>query len=68
MFIESSIKNMCDENNKNMCNADALSHDADVTVMCGVDGEGQFGGFDAIWSYQLKLSLNRNKTNPHEPV
>lgn len=34
-----------------MCNADALSHDADVTVMCGVDGEGQFGGFDAIWSY-----------------
>lgn len=51
MFIESSIKNMCDENNKNVCNADALSHDADVTVMCGVDGEGQFGRFDAVWSY-----------------
>ena len=27
---------MCDENNKTVCNADALSHDVDVTVMCGV--------------------------------
>ena len=27
---------MCDENNKTVCNADALSHDVDVTVMCVV--------------------------------